>query len=105
MNNGYLCEIEFWYNDTFEKFLVREKIDLDLKIYQDSIKNIMNNINNGKFNCLILNIINGTKDDFIVQDNNITFQITFLYNQNNNNYYNLSSIYIDKECENLLKKI
>ena len=118
LNNEYLCENiskiinnnsfqgkneTIWYNDKFEIFLVREKINLDLKIYQDSIKNIIHKINNGEFNSLILNIINRTKDDFIVQDNNITFQITSLYNQNNNNYNNLSSIYIDKECENLLK--
>ena len=64
----------------------------------------MHNINNGELNSLILNIINGTKDDFIIQDNNITFQITSLYNQNNINYNTWYSKYIDKECVNLLQR-
>ena len=65
---------------------------------------------NGKFNDIISNLIEGEKNDILISDNNIIYQFTSTYNQNNdyinnnNNYYykNISNIKLG-ECETKLK--
>ena len=49
-------------------------------------------------------IITGNKDELILKEENIVFQITPLNEQRNKTNNNISSINIDKECENILKE-
>ena len=51
---------------------------------------------------LISNVVNDEKKDLVVEEENVIFQITSSYNQNNNNYSNISTIKLG-ECENILK--
>ena len=69
------------------------------------IEIIQNEITNHSFDSLISNIIEGKKNDLIINDNynNILYQITSSDNQNNNKYDNISNIILGK-CEELLKK-
>ena len=69
----------------------------------DFINNIKNKLMNGSIDSLISNIIENKKKDIILKDNNILYQITSTYNQNNNKYNNISSIILG-ECEDILKK-
>ena len=69
------------------------------------IEIIQNEITNHSFDSLISNIIEGKKNDLIINDNynNILYQITSSDNQNNNKYDNISNIILGKS-EELLKK-
>ena len=51
---------------------------------------------------LISNIFNDEKKDLVEEEENVIFQITSSYNQNNNDYSNISTIKLG-ECENILK--
>ena len=69
----------------------------------DIIMNIKNELNNHKLDICIEKIINKENQDLIIKDNNIIYQLTSTYNQNNNIYNNLSYINLD-ECEKELRK-
>ena len=71
-------------------------------VLEKTINFIKNNIIKRKINSLLTKIIE-EKEDLIVKEENIIYQITSTENQNNNNYYNISSIQLG-ECENKLKK-
>jgi surface protein len=96
--NYYLCVKNYTYNESFEIF------DDLCKSDENSIKNRINNIQkeliSGTFNILINEIENN--NDIIIKNNDIQFQITSVYNQKNNEYYNISSINIG-EYENILR--
>ena len=104
-NNSLLEKNEtISYNNTSHNHLIMETENgQDLKIFQDSINNLLYKFNNGEFDSIILSIIKEIKDDYIIKNNNTIIQITSLNKQNNKEYENLSSLYIDKECENTLK--
>ena len=97
--NQYFCTKNYTYDESFEIFE-----DL-CKNSENSIKNRINNIQkeliSGTFNILINSIENNK--DIIINNNNIIFQITSVYNQKKNEYYNISSINIG-ECENILRE-
>ena len=44
-------------------------------------------------------------EDYIINDKKIIFQITTTENQKNKEYENISTIYIEEKCQNILKKI
>ena len=67
------------------------------------IKNIENEIMDGSIDDLLLNTIIEEKEDLIIESNNILYQITSSYNQNNKVYNNISSLDLG-ECENILKE-
>jgi len=68
------------------------------------INNLMNDIINGSLNPFLDEIVEGNKDDLIVTKDDISFQITTTDNQNNNEYNNISTIYLGN-CETILKNI
>ena len=68
------------------------------------INNIKKDIETGKINDLLSNITNssGKNNDIIVKERGTVYQITSSYNQNNENYEDLSTIKLG-ECEDKLK--
>ena len=66
------------------------------------IENVRNELINDTLDLLIDNIIEKGKEDLIYYKNNIIYQITSTFNQNNNIYYNISSIDF-QECEKRLR--
>jgi len=64
------------------------------------IKKIKENII--KNNSLILNVIQGNKEDLSIKEDNVLYQITTTENQNNNTYNNISTIKLGK-CEDILR--
>ena len=67
------------------------------------IEKIRNKILDGSFDYLISNNIEINKEDLIAKGENIIYQLTSCYNQNNNEYKNISTIKLG-ECETKLKK-
>ena len=67
------------------------------------IGKIKNSIMNGTMDQLISNVLGGEKKDYIVEDDDLIYQITSTYNQNNSLYNNISTIILG-ECEKILKK-
>ena len=68
------------------------------------INNIMNDITDGKLDTFIDAIVEGKKEDLLLSQDDITFQITTTENQNNNEYNNISTIHLGN-CETILKNI
>jgi len=66
------------------------------------IENIRNDIVNGSLNSIISDILAG-KEDYIIKDDNLIYQITSTDNQQNNENNNISTIILG-ECEKILKK-
>ena len=64
--------------------------------------NIKNELINGTMDNLIKSVIEGEKEDLIIEDNEFMYQITSTENQNKNEYNQISSIKLG-ECENKLK--
>ena len=68
------------------------------------ITNLMDDIINGNLNSLLDDIIDGEKDDLIISQEDISFQVTTTEKQNNNEYNNISTIHLGN-CETILKNI
>ena len=64
----------------------------------------MDDIINGNLNSLLDDIIDGEKDDLIISQEDISFQVTTTEKQNNNEYNNISTIHLGN-CETILKNI
>ena len=65
---------------------------------------IMNNLKKIFINdTIVSNIIQDKKQDLIIEINDVYYQMTSSYNQNNNENNNISSIKLG-ECEDILKK-
>ena len=67
------------------------------------INNIKKELINGAMDSIIANITKGDKNDLVIKNKDISYQITSSDNQKNNVYNNISSIILG-ECENILKK-
>ena len=68
----------------------------------NNINNIKKAIGDNSINFLLDNITKGG-NDITIQENNIKYQISSSWNQNNNNDKNISNIRFGK-CENILKE-
>ena len=68
------------------------------------INNVVDNIIKGNLNSLLDEIVSGEKEDLIIKEDDVIFQITTTDNQNNNEYNNASTINLGK-CETTLKSI
>ena len=73
-----------------------------IEIKQKIINKIKEELFRGRLNQLINNTIIDRKEDLLVEQNDIIYQITSTGNQKNNEYLNISIINL-KECENKLK--
>ena len=68
------------------------------------INNIIDDIINGNLNTLLDKIINGEEEDYIVQQKDVSYQLTTTENQIANEYKNISTINLGK-CEEILKSV
>ena len=75
----------------------------DYKSKDNITDNIRNSLIEGAFDLLISKYIEKEKKDFSSTFSDISYQITSIYNQNNNQYDKISSIKIGEECLNNLK--
>ena len=75
-------------------------------IYQNSVNNFLNDLQKGMFNSEIDDLMNKEyeTEDYIEKDNSIIMQITTPYNQINKIYENISTIYIEEKCQEILKE-
>ena len=89
------CEIKelFIKECTYSEFYSKENKDLFKEIKKSFEEHFLNE--------LLENLIE-TKEDLILEEKNIVYQITTSDNQNNKIYYNLSTIKLGK-CEQILK--
>jgi hypothetical protein len=88
------CGIE---NENTDKVISVEQKD-------NMINNIIGDIMNKNLNNILDNILEGKKDDYIIQQDDISYQLTTTENQINNKYNNISTINLG-ECETILKNI
>ena len=73
--------------------------------YKDELISIISkDILNGKLDSILLNLTQGYTKDIIVNLTDIVFSITTSYNQNNNEYYNLTRIILG-DCEDKLRSL
>ena len=77
--------------------------NMDINKIQSFILNILDSIKNGELNDLLSNVIGEYKEDIIISDRNVTYELTSSFNQNNKEYENISNIELG-ECENILKE-
>ena len=94
-----LCGIEDYFNEICEI----KGVTTDIKI-EELISEIEDGITDGSLDDLLLSVINDTKKDLIIKENNTLVVITSAYNQNNKDYKNMSTIQLG-ECENILRQI
>ena len=116
----YLCEKECLDDKPYENIINNECINEcstielfnnkcklknnNIKIYEQIIMNIKDEILNGTLDELIYKIINNDKEYLIIENNDIKYEITKTdYQKNKNEYLNISIIRLG-ECENKLKK-
>ena len=78
------------------------KINNNTSNKDNIIINIQNELINNNLNKYIDNIIIKQHEDLFFYENNIIYQLTSTYNQNNNIYNNISTINLG-ECENKLR--
>ena len=95
INNKYLC-INISLFDIFYDLYKNNNSNDEI------IKNLKNELTNNTLDLLIDIIIENGKEDLIYYKDNIIFQLTSTFNQNNNLYYNISSIDFS-ECEKRLR--
>ena len=91
------CSAEEFFNEicTISNFNIESQSIL--------INNIINEIENGSMDKLLVKYINEEKKDILKKINNTIYQITSSYNQKNINYQNISSIDLG-ECEKIIKE-
>ena len=75
----------------------------NIKAKINMINQIKNDIANGIIKSMLENVTNKEKQDIIVEDSNVIYQITSSDNQNNKKYLNISTLKLG-ECENKLKE-
>ena len=122
-DNNYHCTNEKKCPDNYNKLIKDRnkcisdsstdniKYDFDKSLfignYSNNKDNIINNIRKELIDNKLDNIINTViieeKQDLIIKDNNIIYQITSAENQNNNQYNNISTINLG-ECETKLRE-
>ena len=95
--NEFLCED----NKIYVTELFNNNI-ININITKDEMQNnIKEQIINGNLDELINQLVDNTKEDLIIEDNDIKFEIT-ITKDNYNEYKNISIIKLD-ECEDILK--
>ena len=110
INNKYLCEkkINNKSNDecNFKNFIKNEcsSNKKHIKYNYNIISAIINEIKIGNMNSELKNVLkeNGNEYNIIIEEENIIYQITSAYYQNNKKYVNITQIKFG-ECENLIK--
>ena len=100
---NYECINDCNIQDFLHKLCVMN--NKNINAMQKIINKIRNELFNKNFtNSFILNQLNYEKEDLLIEDKYIIYQITTTYNQNKKEYNNTTTINIG-ECENILRKI
>ena len=104
LNNNYLCE-KCSPTSFFNKSCKININDLyeQSEIIQEIRDELMYSTEYSPLYTLVFNTINEEKQDLIIEEDNMVYQLTSSYNQNNNEYYNYSVILLG-DCENKLRK-
>ena len=111
-NDSYLCEEIILEETNIEEnefqiedfFLGKYKItNKNNELIYKIINSTINEIQKGKLNSLIKNIIGENKEDYLVNEDTEKYQLTSAYNQKNKNFINISTINLG-DCENKLKE-
>ena len=92
-----LCKI-----NNNDNITINNTIDSNAK--DNLIKDIEEELMDGSLDSLIEKITNGDKNDLVIKEKDISYQITTTENQKNNEYNNISLIQLG-ECENTLRRI
>ena len=97
-------KIEIIDNLDAEKFFYGfyNSSELNLLNKDDIIKSIKQDIINHNIDSLLKNVTEGEKQDILIKEDKVLYQITTTDNQNNNQYNNVSTIKLG-ECEDILK--
>ena len=93
---------EDFFNEKYEYLNTNATLTIEDK--DNIITNLMDDIINGNLNSLLDDIVEGEKDDLIISQEDISFQVTTTENQNKNEYNNISTIHLGN-CETILKNI
>ena len=96
------CTSIDFFNGKCEKEENEEIISIEEK--DNKIKNIIDDIENRKLDSILNTILSGEEEDFIINQKDISYQLTTTENQLYNEYNNISSINLGK-CEEILKEI
>ena len=75
----------------------------DNELINNIINSTINQIQKGKLNSLIKNIIGENKEDYLVNEDTEKYQLTSAFNQKNKTFINISTINLG-DCENKLKE-
>ena len=114
INDSYLCEDKYECNPN-DFFLGKCKLNNTNNNLHNNINKteennedeminiILKEIKNGGMDELISQVVQNEKNDLMIKDDNLIYQITSSENQNKNKYKNVSSI-IFGECEDILMK-
>ena len=78
--------------------------ELNTLTKDEIIKSIKNDIINHRLDTLLSDVTGGNKEDLYTKEENVLYQITTTYNQNNKSYSNISTINLGT-CEDTLKGI
>ena len=95
------CHSEDFFNDICSINIINNQSQNNSQYIL--ISTIINEIEDGSLNELLLEELFNEKNDIIKIDYDILYQITSSYNQNNKEYENISTIILG-ECELILKK-
>ena len=89
---------------SFDFFNKKCKIsnDNNMNLTKNIIEQIKNDIKNGNLKSLLINVTKDQKEDLILEESNIVYQITTSDNQNKIKYKSISTIKLGK-CEDKLK--
>ena len=101
LTNNFLCEIR---NEVTRECTVIDAFNNKCKFdnnKENNVKYIKDELKSGALDPLVENLIDGDKKDLLIKENNIVYQITTSDNQNNKEYYNISTIKLGG-CENIL---
>ena len=114
INNNFICE-ENIINDIIENNICNSSCNIinfinnvckinnkDINCKDDIINKIRKAILNGSFDSLIEEEIINKNKDLYIENDNIIYQLTSTYNQNNNEYINISTVNLGK-CEKKLR--
>ena len=96
-----ICTPEEFFNKNCGNEENGEEISIEKK--DNMINNIMNDIINGNLDNILDSITSGEKEDYIIQQDDILYQLTTTENQVSNEYNNISTINLGK-CEYILKE-
>jgi hypothetical protein len=103
-NNNYICEkcspITFFNKSC--KININELYEKS-EIIKEIRDQLMYSTIDSPFYTLLFNTINEEKQDLIIEEDSMVYQITSSYNQKNNEYYNYSVILLG-DCENKLRQ-